>query len=240
MIELNLLPDVKQEFVRTQRLKRTVVAGAILVSIVAIGLTLLAVFYVYVVQPGRDYLVDQDIKNKAADLKKDKNLTRNLTIQNQLVTITQLHQQKGDFSRLFDYLKTLNPQEPNNISISQATIDTAEGTISLEASAKDFPAVSVFQDTLNNAQLSYVDPNDSSQKKVPLFSDVQISEVGLGQDSSGAQVTSFKALLTYQPEAFSWDVSKPTVSVPNENTTPSASRVNVFADKPLKKPEGVQ
>lgn len=237
MIEINLLPDVKQEFVRSRRLKRVVVASAILTSIVAAGIVALLVFYVFAVQPGREYFLDQSIKSRASELEKNKNLTRDLTLQNQLVTVTELHEDKGVYSRLFDYLRILNPQEPNNISISQASLDTATGTLSIEASAKNFPAVSIFQDTLNNAKLSYTDPATNEPVKVDMFSDVQITETGLGQDSTGAQVTSFKALLTYEPNAFAWGINNPVLSVPNEDTTPSASRVNVFADKPLKQVE---
>lgn len=240
MIEINLLPDVKQEFVRSRRLKRIVVASAILVSIIAGGVVAVLLLYVYAVQPGRQYLLDQDIKSRSEELQKNKNLTRDLTLQSQLVTVTELHEDKGDYSRLFDYLRTLNPKEPNNISISQATLDTTAGTLSIEASAKNFPAVSIFQDTLNNAKLTYIDPSTNEEVKVPMFSDVQITETGLGQDSTGTQVASFKALLTYEPNAFAWGVKNPTLTVPNEDTTPSANRVNVFADKPLKTTEGQQ
>jgi len=238
MIEINLLPDVKQELVRSRRLKRVVIAGAILTTLVMAGIVAVILLYVYAVQPGRQFLLDQDIKSRASELEKNKNLTRDLTLQNQLVTITQLHEDKGVYSRLFDYLKILNPQEPNNVSISQATLDTAAGTLSIEASAKNFPAVSIFQDTLNNASLSYTDPETAEKVKTPMFSDVQITETGLGQDSSGTQVTSFKALLTYEPRAFAWNINNPILSIPNEDTTPSARRVDVFADKPLKKVEG--
>src|SRR4051812_44902183 len=99
MIELNLLPDVKQEFVRAQRLKRVIIASMILVSIIAVGIVTVSVVYVYGVQTGRQFLADGNIKKENDQLKKDKNLTRNLTLQNQLVTVKGLHEEKGVFSR---------------------------------------------------------------------------------------------------------------------------------------------
>lgn len=239
MIELNLLPDVKQEFIRTQAQKRLIISSMIIVSMVAAGIVVLMVFFVFVAQPGLRLLVDNDVKNKTAELNKNKNLTRNLTIQNQLASVTQLHEDKGVYERFFDYFKGLNPETPNNISISQATIDPTSGTILLEASGKNFQAVAVFQDTLKNAELKYSDPDSKDEKKVPLFSEISISEAGLGQDSQGVQVASFKAALTYDPNAFAWAINNPSVTVPNKSTTPSASQVSVFSATPPKQ-EGVE
>ena len=239
MIELNLLPDVKQEFLRTQAQKRLVVSLMIIVSIAA-GVIVLVLFFVgYLVQPGLRLLSEGDIKTKASSLQHDKNLPRDLTIQNQLSTITELHQQKGVYDRFFDYFTSLNPQAPNNISISDATIDAVGGTISIEASAANYQAIAVFQDTLKNAQLNYVDADTGSSKKTPLFTAISISQAGLGQDSKGAEIASFKADLTYDPNAFSWTAENTSVSVPNKTTTPTANQVSnqvsVFSDTPAEK-----
>jgi hypothetical protein len=238
MIELNLLPDVKQEFIRIQAQKKLIISSMIVVSIAAAGVVLLMVFFVFVAQPGLRLLVDNDVKSKTAELNKNKNLTRNLTIQNQLTAITQLHEDKGVYERFFDYFKSLNPETPNNISISQATLDPVTGIISLEASAKNFQAIAVFQDTLKNAELKYIDPSTKQSEKVSLFSAISISEAGLGQDGQGVQVASFKAALTYDPNAFAWAVTNPVVTVPNKSTTPSASQVSVFSATPPVKKEG--
>ena len=41
MIQINLIPDVKREFLKAQRTKHTFVAGSILISIVAATATVL-------------------------------------------------------------------------------------------------------------------------------------------------------------------------------------------------------
>jgi len=51
MIQVNLLPDVKQEYLKAQQTKHTVLVGAVLVSIVVSALTILFFAYVQVVQP---------------------------------------------------------------------------------------------------------------------------------------------------------------------------------------------
>lgn len=234
MIEINLLPDIKQQFIRAQRLKKLIITLMILIIAAALAIVLLLVFYVYIAQPVRQKFADDSIKKYAQQLKGNKDLTRDLTLQQQLSTITPLHEDKGSYDRLIDYLKTLNPQAPNNISISKAQLDSEAGTISLEASAKNFQAIAIFNDTVKNAKLQYSD--SSGDQKIPLFSSVVVSDTSLGQDSSGQQVAAFKALLTYDPAAFDWTVTDPIVTIPNENTTPSAKRVSVFADKPLKEP----
>ena len=75
MIELNLLPDVKQEFVHAQRLRRKIISIMILLIIVSIGIVALIAFNLYVVQGVHERLVDGDIKNHTKELEeKRKNL----------------------------------------------------------------------------------------------------------------------------------------------------------------------
>ncbi len=236
MIELNLLPDIKQEFVHARRQKRVVIAGMIFTSIASVALVVLLGFYAFAGQSLRQTLADDAIASKSKELKSQKNLVRNLTIQNQLASLSQLHEAKPVFERLFEYLKILNPESPNNISISKVTIATTQesiDTLVIEGSAKDYQAVTVFKDTLENAQLSYVDPETKEKIKTPLFKTVTISDTGIGKDSSGKEVASFKATLVYEADAFAWSISNPNVQVPNKKTNQSAS--NVFADAPVKK-----
>ena len=119
-------------------------------------------------------LANGAIEDKTKELKKKNNLVRNLTIQNQLSGITQLHEAKPVYQRLFDYLKILNPEAPNSVSISKVTLSVSEegdSVLLIEASAKDYQAVTVFKDTLENAQLVYIDPESDSkdEKESSLF-----------------------------------------------------------------------
>lgn len=227
MIELNLLPDVKQEFIRAQRLRAKVTVMMIIASIIAVGIVVFLAVIVYGAQAGTSLFLDGSIDGKAKELKKAENINRNLTIQNQLSTLPELHDQKQVYARLFTFLPILNPAEPNTVKISKLDINSEEGTITLEGYAKDYKAVAVFKDTLSNADLTYI---DSSRQSVTqkLFSEITISDVGLGEDANGSQVTVFKATLKYDENAFkrSPDGSpSPSVEVPKKNTTPSSSSV---------------
>jgi hypothetical protein len=246
MIEINLLPAVKQDFIRAKRLKRIITSVSILITIVALGLLGVAGVVVYAIQPAAGLLIDQGINQDKEKLDKDKNLTRNLTIQNQLSSITELHEQKGDFTNVFEYLKALNPASPNNLTISKLQIDPSTTTINVEASAADFSKLAIIKDTFEAAVFSYSKPKDGEEgydkvKDEKVFSDVEVTDPSLSNDSDGKSVVSFKMTLTYNPLLFDWTLKNIIVSVPQKNTTPTANSVNVFAENPTKKEdEGAQ
>mgnify|MGYP001584056236 FL=1 len=58
MIELNLVPDVKQEFIRAKRIRNVVISTVILVGIVSIGVVVLLALYLFGVQTVRSNLAD--------------------------------------------------------------------------------------------------------------------------------------------------------------------------------------
>lgn len=244
MIEINLLPAVKQDFIRAKRLKRIITSISILVTIVAFGLLALAATVVYAIQPVASDLLDKAIDEDMAKLNKDKNLTRNLTIQNQLSSITELHEQKGNVINIFEYLKALNPAAPNNLIISKMQLDPSTTTMNIEASAADFSRLAIIKDTFNAAVFSYAKPKDDGNgfDKVndeKVFSEVNITDPSLSNDSDGKSVVSFKMALIYNPLLFDWTLKNIIVSIPQKNTTPTANSVNLFAENPTKKEEEV-
>lgn len=94
MIEINLIPDVKQELLRAQRSRTMVITGSIFASIVAAGVVVLLLLYVFGVQTVRSNVLDDDIKKGAANLSQVEDLSEMLTIQNQLKKIAELDSQK--------------------------------------------------------------------------------------------------------------------------------------------------
>lgn len=244
MIEINLLPAVKQDFIRARRLKRVITSVSILVTIIALGLLGLAATVVYAIQPVTSGFLDKAIDEDLAKLNKDKNLTRNLTIQNQLSSITELHEQKGNVVNIFEYLKALNPAAPNNLTISKMQLDPSTTTMNIEASAADFSRLAIIKDTFNAAVFSYAKPKDDGDgfdkvKDEKVFSEVNITDPSLSNDSDGKSVVSFKMALIYNPLLFDWTLKNIIVSIPQKNTTPTANSVNLFAENPTKKEEEV-
>ena len=231
MIEINLLPDIKQEFVRAQRMKRVIISFAVLTSIATVGLVGLLLFWLFVVQGVRLIAVDNSIKGKTQQLNDEKNLTRNLTIQNQMASLVKLHEAKGDFSNLFEYLKTLNPADPDTVSMSKIVIDTNASTLTMEGFAGSFKSIGVFRDTLANAKISYITISGEKVNKGLLFSDIKVPKKSLDKGNDEAIVASFQIVATYDPNAFQWGIAKPVLTIPQKSTTPTASTVKLFSDQ---------
>lgn len=232
MIEINLLPEVKKEFVRTQRTKRTIISGIALTSLASATLVGVLAFYTFFGLPALQAQADGEIDAIAKSLQSDKNLTRNLTLQNQLSVLPELHSQKGDFTPLFDIMKSLNPAEPNNVTISKITIDAINNSIIIEGKTKDYNGIGVFRDTIKSATIAYTlrDSNGEkeSKKGVQLFSDVIFTDVGLGKTDTGQQIASFTVTATYDQDVFSVLASSRDVTVPKQKTSSSTENVSLF------------
>lgn len=225
MIELNLLPDVKREFVKAQRSRRQVIALMIFISIVAAGLVVLIALYVYGAQLALGAVLDNNIRNKSQELSQVEDLDNYLTIQNQLAALPELHDGKMMYSRLFDYLPVLNPASPNEIRISRLSVDPETNSIVINGNARDFRAVTVFENTLQNAQLTYTEYGSDEQRREQLVESVAMSETALSEDVNGNRIVVFTATMTMNEAAFDRNSTRVRVSVPNLNTTQSAQRV---------------
>jgi Tfp pilus assembly protein PilN len=203
MIEINLVPDIKQELIRAQRIRSRVIAGSILIGIVSIATVVLLLAYVFVFQAIRSSAVDQSIKSGSAKLASVSDLSKTLTIQNQLTKISDLNNNKNLDSRIFDVLNTIIPPSPNNIQISSLTIDSSAGTVKIEGqAANSYTAVEIFKKTISGATLKYTD-SDNKEQKVNLASNISTSDTSYGEDSSGVKVLRFTLSFSYASELFS-------------------------------------
>lgn len=216
MVELNLLPDVKKEFLNAQRARRRTIALAILITIIAAAATVLFAFYVYGVQSVVLFAQTDDIKKKAAEVKGIEDINKYLTIQNQLANLSQLHDNKVNLSRLMDFLPTLNPAPPKNVSLSNLDVSTVNKTVTFKGTVKDYAALTTFKDTLVNSEYSIGSGSDATTTK--LFSEVNIDSAAY--ETSGGTV-SFAVTATYDENAFLQKNKNVTVKVPNIETTQS-------------------
>lgn len=223
MIQLNLLPDIKKDFIKAERTKSTVIGISILVTMGALGLTVLLGIVVYGVQPGLIALKQGDIDKKSKQLRSVPDIEKYLTIQNQLEALPELHEGKVVDSRLFAFLKILNPAPPNNVRLSSLNINEEEKSISFTGVAGGFEAFTVFQDTLRNAKLVYKDESGQELKE-NMFEDngIVIEEQSLST-SEGEEELSFNLKVTYRDIIFSPSVTDPKVEVPNIQTTQSVT-----------------
>lgn len=202
MIEINLVPDVKQELINAQRVRTSVISLSIIVGIAAIGVVVALAIWVLGIQTARGLLSDEAIKNESQKLAKVEDISNMLTIQNQLSKLPVMHDSKSIDSRIFDVLTTINPSAPNNISINNLALDSSTKTIKIEGQAANgYPALEVFKKTINATNFEFA--KSGEKQTVPLASQMSDSDRSYGDDASGARVLRFTLTFIYPDELFS-------------------------------------
>lgn len=206
MIEINLIPNVKLELIKAQRTRTKVIAGSIAIGIISIVIVVLLALYVYGVQTVRNSLADSEIKKQASTLSKVEDLSKILTIQNQLTKITSLNESKKIDSRIFQMLQMIIPPSPNDVQLSTVIIDPEAGSISMDGQAKaGYPAVETFKKTILAAKIKFTDSERNTQNVVLAdSSSISISNTSYGLDSDGNKVLRFTISFKYAAEMFDY------------------------------------
>jgi hypothetical protein len=202
MIEINLVPDIKLELLRAQKARSLVIMICSIVSIAAVAIVALLVLYIYSAQLIRGNIADTTITDEGEKLSSVEDLSKMLTIQNQLSKISQLNDSKKVHSRIFNLLDNINPPSPNDVSISSLNVDSITKTISIDGQAiNGYSALEIFKKTIIGAKVSYKDSDKNSQD-VNLASNVSTKDVSYGEDSSGIKVLRFTISFNYAEEVF--------------------------------------
>ncbi len=145
MIQFNLLPDIKKEYIKARRTKRLIFTGALIASAASLGVVFLLFLTVQVAQKGNIDDLTKDINTELSSIQSIEDLDNMLTVQNQLNTLPGLHEQKPEVSRLFDYLTQVTPED---ITISTLEMDMATASMSVAGRADSLATVNKFADTL--------------------------------------------------------------------------------------------
>lgn len=209
MIEINLIPDVKRELLQAQRMRATVISISIVTSIAAVGVVVVLLLYILGVQNVRGLFLDNSIKDGNAELEKTEDLSKMLTIQNQLGKLTELNDKKVMSSRVFDTLSAVIPPDPNGVQVSQVSIDSTEGTIRIEGQTRGYDSMEVFKKTLDSALIEYTDPDpvEGGPKTEKLASSISVGEASYGEDADGQRVLRFVLTFKYAETLFSPNVA---------------------------------
>jgi len=207
MIQLNLLPDVKMQYLKVRRTQRLVVSVSTVLIVASLVVFVLLIGTVDVFQKKNLNDLNRDISTYTSQLQNTPNLNKILTVQNQLQVLTSLHDQKPAATRLFGYLKQLTP---STASISQFDIDYTQNTASITGNAKSLDDVNAFTDTLK-----FTTYNQSGGTATPAFSNVVLSQ--FSRNSSGATYT---ITASFDPTIFN-SKNNVTLTVPNIISTRS-------------------
>jgi len=218
MIQLNLLPDVKLEYLKAHRSRRLVFTVSIIVGTVAIAL-LAVLLSVDGLQKKHLSDLNRDISSESAKLQNEPQIGKILTVQNQLESLTALHAAKPAASQLFVYLNEVTPAQVN---ISSLSIDFTKQTITMTGTADALSSINKYVDTLKYTTYTVTGGSTTAS---PAFSNVVLSAFNLNNTSTSAspdasQAADYTLTLSYDKNIF--DITKTvSLSVPNLVTTRS-------------------
>jgi Tfp pilus assembly protein PilN len=214
MIQLNLLPDVKLLYIKAQRQRRLVVSASVLVTA---GSIVLLVLLLGVNGLQKKHLNDlsKDIVKENKQLESKPNINKVLTVQNQLESLTALHDGKPAVARLFTYL---NEVTPASVNITSFNMDFTQYTATITGTSDSLGNVNKYVDSLKFITFTTTD-DDQESKPAPAFKDVVLSSFGLNTGSKDSnQAASYTITLSYDPTIF--DITKNVqLTVPSVTTT---------------------
>ena len=221
MIQLNLLPDVKLEYIRAKRVKRAVVFLSTVVSGAALTLLVFMLLIVLVFQKHHIANLTNDIKSSTKKLQQVDNLDKILTVQSQLSSLTCtaqdlkenkkpcLHDKKPVTSRVFTFVEQITPTK---VTIANLKLDFALQSLTIEGSADSLSTVNKYVDTI---KFTGYQVGDDAEQKRP-FSSIVLSS--FGRDDKGA---SYVIALKFDPAIFDANKAVKLVVPPNKITTRS-------------------
>jgi hypothetical protein len=218
MIELNLLPDVKLEYIKAQRSQRLVFGVAFLATAVSVGLLIL-LFSFGAFQKKHISDLTTDINSHVKELKGKPQIDKILTVQNQLNSLTGLHAAKPAASSLLSYFNQITPVQ---VSIGNLKVDFVGQTMTISGTTDALKNINTYVDTLKFTKFSEVgDDGSASGDSALAFSNVVLTNFSLTSDDKKAtQTATYTIDLAYDPTIF--DITKKvTLSVPQQVTTRS-------------------
>lgn len=205
MIQFNLLPDVKTQFIRTQRLKRIMVLVSIALSVLSVLVLLMTISY-SAVQKNHLSNLDKDIDKISAELQGNPELTKILSVQNQLNALPALYNGRPALDRLPLILERTTPVD---VSIGRLMIDFSTSQIELSGQATTLEMVNSYVDTLKFTTFRSAE----DEMVLPAFKEVVLSQ--FGKDTVSA---SFTLTFSFEPTLFD-ETKTVTISVPSTVTT---------------------
>jgi hypothetical protein len=211
MIQFNLLPDVKLEYVKARKLRRTVTTISVLVA--AGSLTVLVLlFMANIFLSVHLNNLNNDIEEKSQELKAVPDLDKILTIQNQLNNLTSMHEQKVMASRLHEYISRITPAEA---TFSELQVDFVENTIKITGKADQVLTINKFVDILKFTTYEIKVEDGEEERKGNAFSNVVLSSFGRDDEDASYEID-----ISFDPVIFD-NTMEVAIIVPNIITTRS-------------------
>jgi Tfp pilus assembly protein PilN len=201
-LQFNLLPDVKQDYLKTQRTKRTIITASIIATAIALFIFILMLTTVYVINKKQLSDANKEINKYSSQLKAIPNLDKTLTVQNQLKSLSGLHANKHVVSRVFNYIPQVTPQF---VCFGKLSVDTTQNTMIIEGTSDSQKSINTFVDTLKFTKYQ-VDNKDTGKNA---FTSVVESQFGVDTSGQGqtqcdnkAAPASYQLTVQFDPTLF--------------------------------------
>jgi hypothetical protein len=226
MIQLNLLPDVKLEYIKAQKTRTVVISLSIIISSLAFAI-LVIMLGVSLWHKHTISNLNSDITSNTAELKSRPSLNGLLTVQTQLASLSRIDAQRPDIARLFDtYLSQVTPE---SASLNQMSLTFAGDTATLTGSADSIVTINKFVDTLKLTTYGV----GSAKSSTPAFSNIVLTSFGLNSSATDPdQAANYTINLDFAPSIFN-SAQNVTLTVPNIIVTHSedSDDSSLFASK---------
>ncbi len=188
MIEISLVPDLKRDLLRAEKLKKQVLFISFLVMGISLGLTGILSSIAYGAQALKISNTEESISKTLSSIKNIKGVDEILAVQRQMTKLNQLHDEKLISSRVFMIIDRIvagenNQNEENSLTkmsivINKMEVDlennkitisgqTEKGYIALEQLQKTLSETKVIYKTLNNQQDTSGDKEKSKEESEP-------------------------------------------------------------------------
>lgn len=226
MIQINLLPDVKQEFIRAKRTRNTVISISIIAGLAALGLVVVMLLLLSA-QILRDKSASKSIEEKYAQLESVEDLPELVTLQAQLENIGNQHKSKTMSSRLFGILQASNPAESDlQVKFSSVSLTPADQTLVLEGSTENgYRAVEAMAKTVMNTKIKF--ERDGGKNEEDLASSVEVGESSLRDDGGKGKDVTFSVRIVVNPALFDSQVKNLEIIAPSGKVDVTDSRIGV-------------
>lgn len=203
MIQVNLIPDLKLQVIQARALRFRVILISIFLSLFFVAMTILLALYTYGAQTLQNNNLDSQITSEVDKFNSVADISKLLTIQNQLQAIPITHTTKNITSRVFDILPPVITSSGGLSYISSQDIDLKTNSIKITGYTSNYATFESFLKALQSCYIQYTEKKDSTDytKKGLVISFIS-GQASLGKSSNGSSSVSFVFSFNYPDELF--------------------------------------
>ncbi len=184
--EINLVPDIKGEMIRTLKLRNLI----FFICIIVAGASVAVVLFLAMIAGGQQAAVDgkkATLKTLSSKINSYEDLNAFLTIKDQLGNLSSISSNKRMFSRTFNILPALKPKNADTIIISELNVDLASDypTLRFDAQANageepfiDYAVLESFIKSMDYLRYDYGDYVDKEGNVIPAYCIVETGADG--------------------------------------------------------------